>query len=193
MSKLNKVLILDYSPTLPRTTRGFGLSDMAILVKELNPRYVVLPCVDYSCDRTLKFSKESANYLSNCIPEIEYLALPQGSTKKEIEQCAVSLLTIPGVRLLGLSASLEPVSSRSILKLKFPCVIYMDTYNSFEDEVAPENTKGVISSLPIRLGIEGKRLLDKCSTVGLDFSYKGDSQLIEENVDTFCDYVGDLD
>jgi len=195
MSRENKVVILDYSPRLPRTTRGFGIKDMVKLAEEVKPRFIVLPCVEFSSFSTLAQSRNAAGYFSLALPKeirdkVGFLALPQGGEKAEIEKNAKALLDIEGVRMLGLSATLELVYPREELNIPRSKAILLDVYNLLDDEIQDRGNWGFISSLPIRLGANNQKILDKCSQVELNFSLSEDSPGIEDNVESFLDYLG---
>ena len=195
MVQQNKIVILDYSPRLPRTTRGFGIHDMVRLAKEIKPKYVVLPCVEYSVSLTQNQSENAAAFFALALPALynsglRFIGLPQGNTKTEIERSAKNLLRISGVELLGLSATLELVVPRETLKIDSSKTCLLDIYNLIEDEITSMDCWGLITSLPIRLGAVGKKILDKCSKVELDFSLDQDSKNIEENMEMFMGYIG---
>lgn len=195
MSKENKVVILDYSPRLPRTTRGFGIQDMVKLAEEVKPRFIVLPCVEFNSFSTLAQSRNAAGYFSLALPKdmvgkVGFLALPQGGDKADIEKSAQDLLRIDGVRMLGLSATLELVSPREELTIPRNKSILLDVYNLLDDEIQDRDNWGFISSLPIRLGANNQKILDKCSQVELNFNLGEDTPVIEENVESFLDYLG---
>jgi len=195
MSKEKKVVILDYSPRLPRTTRGFGIKDMVKLAEEVQPRFIVLPCVEFNSFSTLAQSRNAAGYFSLALPKeirgkIGFLALPQGGEKADIEKNARELLEIEGVRMLGLSATLELVSPREELNIPRNKAVLLDVYNLLDEEVQDRNNWGFISSLPIRLGANNQKILDKCSQVELNFNLSEDTPVIEDNVESFLDYLG---
>jgi hypothetical protein len=195
MAAEKKVVILDYSPRLPRTTRGFGIQDMVKLAVEVHPRFIVLPCVEFNSFSTLAQSRNAAGYLSLALPKdlvgkIGFLALPQGGDKGEIEKNAKDLLEIDGVRMLGLSATLELVYPREELNIPKNKAILLDVYNLLDDEIQDRGNWGFISSLPIRLGIGNQKILDKCSQVELNFNLDGDTPVIAENMESFLDYLG---
>jgi len=195
MAQDRKVVILDYSPRLPRTTRGFGIKDMVKLAEEVKPRFIVLPCVEFNSFSTLAHSRNAAGYFSLALPKemrgkVGFLALPQGGDQTEIEKNAKDLLEIDNVKMLGLSSTLELVYPREELNIPRNKAILLDVYNLLDEEIQERDNWGFISSLPIRLGANNQKILDKCSQVELNFNLGEDTAVIEDNVESFLDYLG---
>lgn len=195
IAKQNRIVFLDCSPKFPRSTKGYSERDILVLSRLINPKYIVLPCVDYSDLLTLKWSKETLDYFKKNPPgeigpksTIRYMGLPQGRTKEQIEQNAKDLLGLPGVNVLGLSAPLETVYPRERLKLDPKNSVLLDIYESIEEEVCTQEMIGLITSFPIRLGILNKQLLEKCTQIELDFNRQVDIPRIESNVLAFRKY-----
>ena len=195
IAKQSRVVFLDCSPKFPRSTKGYSERDILVLSRLINPKYIVLPCVDYSDLLTLKWSKETLDYFKKNPPgeigtksTIRYMGLPQGRTKEQVEQNAKDLLGLPGVNVLGLSAPLETVYSREGLKLDPKKSVLLDIYESIEEEACIQEMIGLITSFPIRLGILNKRFLDKCSKIELDFNHQVDTSRIESNVLALREY-----
>ena len=194
MSKAGRTIFLDLSPVMPRSSRGYDPSLVVSYAKVINPSYIVLPCFEYSHDKTVVMAQRAVNFFKAFLPEeTQYMGLPQGTTKEEVIKCIKDLQSIPGVSSIGMSASLELVAPRSHLLDSAKDPYYLDVYNSVDGEIPPSKVKGWITSFPIRLGIEGKRILDKCSQVPLDFSFAKDSNIIRSNVEDFLDVVGGIE
>jgi len=188
-----KLVLLDWSPKLPRSTIGFSYTDYHTIRKVVNPTHIVLPCVEFSKSKTLEWveswiSRDIHDYGRYC--QFQYLGIVQGSSQEEIESCARILLSFDGITLLGIPASLELVCPRESLGLQRKKSLLLEVYGILGGEVIEKSYKGIVSSLPIRLGIENKDLSAKCSKLELDFNYKTDSMGIKKNLEGFVKYCG---
>lgn len=189
-----KLVLLDWSPTLPRSSKGYSYKDYHAVRQVIKPTHIVLPCVEFNKSKTLEWIESwiaSDEKYYGRDSGFRYLGIVQGSSQEEIESCYRILMGFDKVTLLGVPSSLELVCNRESLHIKKAKSILLEVYGILRDEIIDKSYKGIISSLPIRLGIENKDLSVKCSRLDLDFGYQSNSVKIQENVADFVRYCKD--
>jgi hypothetical protein len=189
-----KLVLLDWSPTLPRSSKGYSYKDYHTVRLVVNPTHIVLPCVEFNKSKTLEWVESwiaSDEKYYGRGSGFQYLGIVQGSSQEEIESCARILGSFDKINLLGVPSSLELVCPRESLHIQKKKSLLLEIYGVLRNEVIDKSYRGIVSSLPIRLGIENKSLSSKCSKLELDFNYQSNSVKVQENVADFIRYCKD--
>ena len=152
-SKLGDIVILDFTVKVPRRATPASLLNKAIEL--LNPTYIVMPCVDFSLEKTVISTLE---YAKDCyLPRIGCL---QGTNITELASCYKSISGES--EFIGLPTSCEKIMPRyrlvDTLNIVQPCIL-LEVYKSFRNEVVrDERILGIGTALPIRLSRDLRKL-----------------------------------
>jgi hypothetical protein len=147
-------VILDYSPALPRT----GTSSKYPLTREIkyiHPRYVILPSIDYSWERTLLLAQDVASTVGPA-----GIGVLQGTNLDTLRKCYIGLKEI--CDKIALPSIIETIGRRDeiIRDLGIKTrVIYLEVYRNPYEEIPPEGSMGIVTSFPLRLAQESRELI----------------------------------
>jgi len=152
-SRLGDVVILDSSFQIPRRALDFSALMQAInLVK---PTYVVLPDVDFSCEKTV----EKSLSIVGSIPT-KTIGNLQGVVLDDLRRCYKNLKG--SCSMIGLPLSNEKVLKREWiikrLRISQDC-FYLGTYRDpIEELPIDSNVLGISTDFPFRLGYDLRKL-----------------------------------
>jgi hypothetical protein len=145
---------------------------------------VVLPSYMYEVKRTLEVAEV---YLGELRPSIVSGCI-EGTDSKEAESCAKKLKEL-GLRTLSIPAHLYPFFKT--FNSEGPRV-YLDNYQKIEELAGIEGT--LVTSLPVRLGLDGRLLSDHTPSPP-SLTYSEDiafPKIVEKNIkDAISYYEGD--
>jgi len=178
-----KEVILDTSPILPRRVNLDLLLEGINLVK---PAIVVLPSIDYSCDRTIATVKSFIG-LSKFR---NFIGVVQGLDLDSLNECYKFLRNYCSV--IALPSPLETIARRDEIARDLHIkekLLYIEVYSNPYEELPPSNAFGICTSYPVRLAANLRKLSEYSPTPPpLDFN-KGDliRELAEENIEEYLE------
>jgi len=153
--KSGNIVILDSSPRIPRSPISEVFTNE--IIKKINPTYVVLPDVDFSWEKTCLLIEEYRE-----VSTVKTIGVLQGVDEKSIKMCYKEIKDYCDV--IGLPVSNEKVMNRNdiIRKLKIdkPCIFLGVYKNPIEEIPVCNNIIGLCTDLPVRLGIDLRKLFE---------------------------------
>lgn len=167
-------------PTWKREPENLELCKQGL---KLSPDYIVLPSYMFESERTIKVAKEYSRELST--PSGLAVACLEGTTDKEIVDCAKKLKAFLGYAI--------PSHLYNICKKppKKPILIYLENHLKLDE--LRDRTGILVSSLPVRLGLQGRLLSNYLpSPPGLNFYEEKNEypMVIGKNIRELIDYYG---
>ena len=145
--KAGDLIILDC--TKPEWKRQpASLESVRAVVARLYPQLIILPSHMYFWSKTVQVARE---YMKE-LPNVELVACLEGASRLQINQC---MRAIKNVHSYALPSHIYGVCKT--VKWDKP-IIYIDNHIQLEDLGGIEDI--LITSLPIRLGLEGRLLSD---------------------------------
>jgi hypothetical protein len=182
-------IIMDSSPNVPR--RPIPFTFIIEATHRVKPHFLVLPNFEYSAKKTLELSARFIKTYGNI--GCKYIGMLQGHDFTSIMECYHGLKDICSA--IGLPSSCEPIRNRNLLIRELGItkpVIFFDVYDNPIDELPTRNNiMCICTSLPVRLGFEGRDLGDFKGVAGeLDFDSSGDSPLIGKNIKHYKKLLG---
>lgn len=166
------VVILDYSPRLPRKSNLEELLEGVELVK---PSMVVIPSIDYSSDKTISLAR---SFLRQSKFK-RLIGTVQGLDLDSLRECYQFLRNYCSV--IGLPSPLETIARRDEIIRDLGVkekVLYLEVYRNPYEEIPPVDSVGICTSFPVRLAIDYRKLSEFSPTPPpLDFDRK---DIVEE-------------
>lgn len=190
--KQGRKLILEWSPELPRLLcKDYDDSLYFKLAELLNPKLIVIPSKDYDYLNTIRTAHSFISKPHWSVFKGRYLALVQGTSIAEIQDCYENLAGLVGS--IGLSSPLELIAYRTEILKSFkskPTDFYfLEVYKDMLKEAPPYSVRGFCTSYPIRLGLAGLTLNDRVNQLDLlDFHTNKDSPLIYDALEQLEDF-----
>jgi len=151
---------------------------------DLQPNYIILPSLMFNPEETVKVGRKYASKL-NCLNS-KLIACLEGTTKKEVLDCAKSLGGFSGYAIPSHLYSICKKIPRSKL------TIYIENYSKYNEL---EGLNGIlVTSLPVRLGLQGRLLSDYLpSPSSLTFYEREDKYplVVEKNIKEDINFYGE--
>ena len=182
-------LILDYSPTLPRITTSF--EDHLRGIEVVNPSVVILPSVDFSYERTIKWSKY---FSSRIVTKVKKAGVLQGYDLDTLDICYRELKQFSD--LICLPSPLEKLGRREEivrdLNITTP-YFYLEVFENPYEEIPPPSATGIFTSYPIRLAADLREIDEYEGTPpALDYRIKRGrlmEDLVMRNIKDYMDIL----
>ena len=178
-------VILDTSPVLPRRI------DLDLLLRGIHlvkPKLVILPSIDYSCDRTIVAVQDFLR-----LGKVGYyVGVVQGLDLGSLRKCYKFLKK--HCSIIGLPSPLETVARRDEIARDLHIkerLLYIEVYGDPYKEVPPASSLGICTSYPIRLAASLRKLSEYSPTPPpLDFDKEDLIEgLVEGNIKEYLEVV----
>ena len=179
--------ILDFSPALPRRVSEDSLIYGTKLVK---PKLVVLPSIDYSCEKTVTV----ASRLIRRIPKSNLVGVIQGYDIESMRVCYQFLRNY--CEVIGLPSTAEKIAKRDEIARDLDIkekLIYIEVFYNPYEEVPPARSFGICTSYPARLAQDLRKLEEfKPTPRRLNFDVSKDAMiepLLDWNIERYREAV----
>ena len=181
-TKEGKVVIMDLKkPSWKREPEDWEIVEQAL--KVIEPEVIILPSYTFEKDKTVKVTLQYSRALRNK----NYQVWPclEGTSKEEVRACQRSLKDVNEGLWFALPSYLYSVAEH-----KGKTMMYIENHMSMGELDGCGNAI-LVTSLPIRLGLEGRLITDyRPSPSSLTFMETEDRfpKVTERNVRTLIDY-----
>lgn len=184
----SSLVILEYSPTLPRY---INLSELENSLKLYNFQYVIMPSIDFSEQKTLALAKVFLKEFKVKYP----IGVIQGSSLDDMLSCYKFLRN--HCEIIALPSPLEKIARRQEIARDLGIkekLLWLEVFSDPYEEVPTDNAMGICSSFPWRVTQVNKKLgefkLPPSTPLVLDF-YREDlvEKLARENVSKYMEAV----
>lgn len=186
-----KIVILDFSALLPRSSVGLELLWKAYEL--IRPSSLVLPGVDFSWKNTLAASQSFIQSYGNKVKS-RLIGLVEGYDQDTVRKCYLGISELCGV--IGLPCSLEKVARREEIVRDLGITqptIYLEILGNPLSETIPKSSLGICTSYPIRLAHDYRRLSEFIPAPSpLNFyapKERFDLELVKSNIDEYLEAV----
>lgn len=181
-------VILDTSPKLPRENNLDVLFHASRLIE---PNLIVLPSRDYSYDRTVGLAQ---SFIQRSGADRLYIGVVQGNNLDTLLKCYTALKEYCSV--IGLPSVLEAIAKRSEIVRDLHIkeqVVLIEVYTNPYEEIHQQSNTVMLTSLPIRLACDSRRLVEYSPTPPpLDYEApKGELpvELAQDNIEEYLEVV----
>ncbi|MBU1067412.1 hypothetical protein KKE60_06465 [Patescibacteria group bacterium] len=171
--KTASLLILDTAKVgWKREPENFGVVEKAL--DYINPTLIITPSYMYNLNKTIEVVREFLTYFK---PKMIAGCL-EGTTEKEVQACSSKL------KNLGIATKAIPAHILRITKeiVSNGPTIYIDNHLTIKELYGLEGV--LVTSLPVRLGLQGRLLSDYMPSPPLLNFYEEDKfqEMIEKNI-----------
>jgi len=155
-----------------REPEDFGVVEKAL--SYINPTLIITPSYMYNLNKTIEVAEQ---FLTNFKPKMVAGCL-EGTTEKEVQVCSAALKEL-GVNTKAIPAHILRIKKE--VKGNGP-TIYIDNHLTIKELDGLEGV--LVTSLPIRLGLQGRLLSDYMPSPPLLNFYEEDKfqEMIEKNI-----------